>query len=374
MRVLLFQLDGKLPNLALMRIAAHHRALGDDVELRRTGRPDLTLFDLTRMPHKVYASTIFEWSRFIVDRLLEFFPTAIVGGSGVDGHGEGRGGLPPYRPDMVRKLEFYGIGRAKDYSDYPHWRQSVGFTQRGCRLNCIFCTVRPREGPVNKDEEIYDLWRGEPWPRELILLDNDFFGQADWREHIQKFRDGQFKVDFNQGINARFLTDEAAEAVASIDYRACTKEKKTGLYRMGAKRIYTAWDSRKDEKTLIDGIKRLIKYGIKPDNIMVYMLIGFDHATKQGVPFVTDDDFYRQQRLRDLGCRPYPMPFMRTSETTGFQRWVIGAYDKQQDKNYVPWHVLKSANYQPGKLGDWRNNESEKTEWLKGQPCSPTTK
>jgi hypothetical protein len=37
MRVLLLQLDGKLPNIALMRVAAHHRAQGDDVELRRAG-------------------------------------------------------------------------------------------------------------------------------------------------------------------------------------------------------------------------------------------------------------------------------------------------------------------------------------------------
>ena len=37
MKVLLFQLDGKIPNLALMRIAAHHRALGDEVALRIVG-------------------------------------------------------------------------------------------------------------------------------------------------------------------------------------------------------------------------------------------------------------------------------------------------------------------------------------------------
>ena len=32
MKALLFQLDGKLPNIALMRIAAHHRALGHEVD------------------------------------------------------------------------------------------------------------------------------------------------------------------------------------------------------------------------------------------------------------------------------------------------------------------------------------------------------
>ena len=42
--VLLWHLDGRLPNLALMRIAAHHRALGDTVELRR-GSPSRLLWD-----------------------------------------------------------------------------------------------------------------------------------------------------------------------------------------------------------------------------------------------------------------------------------------------------------------------------------------
>lgn len=34
MNVLLFQLDDSLPNLALMRLAAHHKLSGDTVVLR----------------------------------------------------------------------------------------------------------------------------------------------------------------------------------------------------------------------------------------------------------------------------------------------------------------------------------------------------
>ena len=37
-KVLMFHLDGKLPNIALIRIAAHHRTAGDEVEIRRTGQ------------------------------------------------------------------------------------------------------------------------------------------------------------------------------------------------------------------------------------------------------------------------------------------------------------------------------------------------
>lgn len=41
MRVLLWHLDGKLPNLALMRLAAHHRERGDTVELRRVSNGEI---------------------------------------------------------------------------------------------------------------------------------------------------------------------------------------------------------------------------------------------------------------------------------------------------------------------------------------------
>ena len=39
MKVLLVQLDGKMPNVALMRLAAHHRGRGDPVALRKAANP-----------------------------------------------------------------------------------------------------------------------------------------------------------------------------------------------------------------------------------------------------------------------------------------------------------------------------------------------
>ena len=64
MRVLLLHLDGKLPNLALMRLAAHHRDRGDDVELARADNdsaleaalePDLFPYD-KRIPWDAWAA------------------------------------------------------------------------------------------------------------------------------------------------------------------------------------------------------------------------------------------------------------------------------------------------------------------------------
>src|SRR5215472_5119642 len=277
---LVFQLDGKIPNIALMRLVAHLRAQGEEIEFRWTGNPLKELWD---KPTRVYASAIFEKSRPVVAQLKGEFPEAIVGGTGVS---------------VDSSLEAIGIETLKqDYSIYPKWTQSIGFTQRGCRLKCPFCVVPRKEGRIRTEQTIWDIWRGDPWPRELILLDNDFFGQAEWRERIAEIRTGYFKVSFNQGINARFLTDESAEALASVDYRDDS---------MKYKRIYTAWDNRQDEERLFKGLNRLLKYGVSPSHIMVYMLIGYWPGE------TLQDRLYRQARLRAYGVDPYPMPFVRT--------------------------------------------------------------
>lgn len=316
MKVLLFQLDGKVPNIALMRIAAHHRELGDAVELRwgRNVDPSPDLFD---RPDKVYASLIFERTKPVAERLLRSHPAAIVGGTGWD---------------VASSLEAVGIStREQDYSIYPDWRQSIGFTQRGCRLSCGFCVVPKKEGKVRFDRTVGEIWRGEPWPRQLILLDNDFFGQEGWRERIREIRDGGFKVSFNQGINARFLTDETAQAIAGVDYRDD---------RMDEKRIYTAWDNRKDEDRLFEGLRALVRHGVKPDDIMVYILLGYWSWSDLA------DWEHRRARLREFGALPYPMPYERTPRAIGFQRWCIGGYDKR-----IPWADWEKAGYRPERLG-----------------------
>jgi hypothetical protein len=317
MNVLLLQLDGKIPNLALMRLAAHHRYRNDTIELRTIPRLERAESLLWDQPfHRVYASTIFERTRPVAERVKEIYPSAIIGGTGWN---------------LTTTLEEYGVlTTAQDYSIYPSWRQSIGFSQRGCRLKCAFCVVPRKEGAVRTESTIHDIWRGDPWPKEIILLDNDFFGQVPWEARIKELRDGRFKVSFNQGINARFLTDDTAAAIASVDYRDDS---------MKVKRIYTAWDNRKDEHRLFRGLRMLTKHGVKPDHIMVYMLCGY-------WPGETEEDRnYRRQRLREFGCRPYPMPFQRTHDLIGFQRWVIGAYDKT-----VSWDEWKHSGYDPRKL------------------------
>lgn len=298
-----------------MRVAAHHRSLGDEIELRWTHNSDPQLWDAGT--ETVYASTIFERTRPHAEHLLTQWPDAHVGGTGWD---------------VASSLEEVGIETLdQDYSLYPKWRQSIGFTQRGCRLRCKFCVVPRKEGAIRFEKTIAQIWRGDPWPRELLLLDNDFFGQEAWRDRIAEIHEGHFAVSFCQGINARFLTEDAAQAIGSIDYRDD---------QMRVKRMYTAWDNLKDEHRLFDGLQRLVKHGVRAAHIMVYMLIGYWPGETM------EENLYRARKLREFGAFPYPMPFVRTRELVGFQRWIIGAYDKR-----VPWEDWKRGGYRPERLG-----------------------
>lgn len=324
MRVLLMQLDGAMPNIALMRIAAHHKVAGDSVTFRRTFGRSHVQRHIGDDFQAVYASAIFQRTAPVIAAVKREWPLAELGGTGAN----------------LRPLEQIGITSLdQDYSIYPGYENSIGFTQRGCRLKCEFCVVPQKEGKVRTERTIGEIWRGDPWPRRLILLDNDFFGQSSWRQHIADIRDGNFKVSFNQGINARCLTDEAAEAIASVKYYDDD---------FTTRRIYTAWDNRGDEERLFKGLRALVRYGVKPDQIMVYMLVGYWPGETAA------DREYRRMRLREFGCRPYPMPYVRNSELIGFQRWVIGSYDKPGIRNHVPWDEWFKANCRPENVRERR--------------------
>lgn len=294
MRVRLTQIDGALPNLAIMRLASWHRTRGDDVTVTRRVEPDL--FD--QGYDRVYGSVIFDFSRDRLDRFRKAWPGAIVGGTGAGEH----------------QLDFsvesiIGDYPYVDYSGYPDFEPSIGFTQRGCRLRCKFCSVPRKEGKPRFAGTIADIWRGEGHPKKLSLLDNDFFGLPEWPKRIREIIDGGFRVCMSQGINVRLINDEAAAALASIEYRNT---------RFTERRLYTAWDNLKDEAVFFRGVDRLERAGIKAKHIMAYMLIGYDPAE------TWERIWHRFNRMVERGIEPYPMVYDRTrKDLRKFQRWVI---------------------------------------------------
>jgi hypothetical protein len=304
-------------NIALARAAHHYRAQGHTFTLRRAGNAravephlDDPKWDL------VIASTIFERTRPLAERVRTIYPGAVIGGTG-------------WRVES----SLTELGIEDGPLDYSDWKQtySIGYAMRGCRLKCKFCVVPRKEGKARTASTIAEIWRGDPWPRHVMLLDNDVFGSPKWPDVIGALIAGRFRVCYCQGINARFLNDETAAAIASTDYRD---------RNFRERRMITAWDGRNDEERLFRGLELLVKHGIKPDNIEVYMLVGHEPGETHA------DRDYRRARLREFGCRPYPMPFSRDDhEVCWFQGWVIGAYDKS-----ISWEDWKRAKGNPRRL------------------------
>ena len=297
----LTQIDGKLPNLALMRLSSWHKSRGDNVVFSRRVTRDMFEPEY----QTVYGSTIFTFSADRTARFRHNFPGAIVGGTGTT--------------DSPQVEAFVNTNRIDyDYSIYPDFEFSIGFLHRGCRLKCKFCVVPTKEGKPWNEMTVAELWRGDPYPRKLHLLDNDFFSLPTWQTHVRDIQDGGFKVCFNQGINIRLITDEAAEAIASIEYRDD---------QFQSRRIYTAWDNLKDEKIFFRGIDRLENAGVPPKNVMVYMLIGYDQREDW------DRILHRFDRMVERGVMPYPMVYNNERrDLKAFQRWAVtGLY------RAVPW-------------------------------------
>ena len=300
-RVLLYHLDGLLPNVALMRIAAHYRALGDSVELRVI--PQRMQQWIQALEPKagddprtdlVYASAVFKGSVQRIEYMRTIWQNLTVGGTGVD---------------IRLTLEDVGITTTvKDYSIYPEYRWSIGWTQQGCRRNCPFCVVPIKEGLPKRIGSLRDIWRGDPFPRGILLLDNDFFSNDAWSDILREAVVDNFAVSFTQGINLRTLTPEQACAMALVNYRDLD---------MIQPYLYGAWDNTKDERLVFRGIKNLVDAGVNVKNICVYMLIGF-HDGEQ-----VDDWEYRRSRIMAVGARAYPMVFDKSNRLANkFRQWA----------------------------------------------------
>lgn len=325
MNVRLVQLDGKHPNLALMKLAHWHRVNGDYVYVTRHIYPNL--FEPEPEYDRVYASAIFDFSTTAMFKFRQQWPQGILGGTGTENS-------LTIEQLIGQEYEHY------DYSGYPNFTASIGFTQRGCRMAnsqiCqTFCVVPKKEGGPRPLNTIAQIWRGEPWPRKLLILDNDFFGNPYWRQRIREIQEGKFRVCFSQGINSRLLNEEAAEALASIQYRDT---------KFRERKLYTAWDNIGEERVFFNGVEKLNRAGIPPTQLMTYMLIGCDKDE------TWERIWYRFRKMVDCGIEPYPMVKDRSREDLlCFQRWVIrGLYRR------VAWPEYKRSTKTPESEQGWR--------------------
>ena len=264
MKIGLIDIDSKMPNIALMKISTYYKTKGESVEWWK-GLLFHKQYDL------VYASKVFRFSKMP----YELPGDVEIGGSGYD-----------LKKKLPREIEKCDI----DYTIYPDCDYSIQRFSVGCIRKCDFCIVNEKEGNLKSVKPMNLNLKGE----YIRVIDNNFFANRSWKDAIEYLNNLKQKVWF-EAIDARTLTEEQAKTINPL----CAPQK-----------VFMAWDNIKDK---INWSK--ITEWIKPYNIMVYVLIGYNSTHK--------DDLYRVEYLRGVGVNPFVMPFDKSVPyQKKFARWV----------------------------------------------------
>lgn len=179
----------KMPNLALMKIAAYHKQQGDTVDWYNP----LFINDYD----KVYYSKIFTFTK----QYPNYIYNIEKGGTGFDIHKK-----LPYEIDTLQP----------NYSIYPNIDYAVGFLTRGCIRKCKWCVVPEKEGYIKSYRTVEQIAR--PNSNKIIFLDNNVLASDFGLSEIEKLSKSDYYVDFNQGLDARLVTYELADLLVKIKW------------------------------------------------------------------------------------------------------------------------------------------------------------
>jgi hypothetical protein len=268
---------------------------------------------------KVYMSKVFS---FTPDYPYYIDADEIVkGGSGycielVDGkeiyHKENDKDLPEEVEHIYPDYELYGI----DYA--------IGFLTRGCPRGCGFCHVASKEGKCSyKVADLSEFWSGQ---KKIVLCDPNILACKDHMELLEQLAESGAKVNFNQGLDIRLVTDRNLEV----------------LKRIKLDSIHFAFD-RWQDKDLIEPKLRMFaeKTGFHRNKgkVMVYILTNF---RDDGISIEEDVDraVYRIQLCRELNFSPYPMIYDKEHADPIYrkiQRWC---------NNFIFWNCPTFEEYE----------------------------
>jgi hypothetical protein len=187
---------------------------------------------------KVYASCVFDWNKWKCDK---WEGIADIGGSGYS--------LDKNLPPRIEAMK-------------P--RMNWGFTTRGCIRKCPWCVVPQKEGKVREVGDIYDIWDGKA--KEICIMDNNILALPKTFFKIAKqLKKENLKVDFNQGLDHKLLTDKICQELFSLKYPS----------GMGGK-IRFAFDHISYKKTVLKALKMLKRNGMKDWRTRWYVYVGVD--------------------------------------------------------------------------------------------------
>lgn len=294
MRIGLHDGDGQtnFPNYALMKISAWHKSIGDTVEWWNPLLP----YD------RVYSSKVFTFT----PECLYLPENTIKGGTGYGDYHE----LPPKIDDMF-----------PDYSIYPACDYAIGFLTRGCIRKCPWCIVPKKEGKIRP----YKTWREikRPDSHDIVFMDNNVLACEHGLAQIEDMGGENVRVDFNQGLDARLITDDVAHILARLKW--------INYIRMSA-------DTDEMLDVVLTAIDRLGKYGVKPYKVFVYVLVqDIESAERRAIA------------LRDIGANPFAQPY---------RDFAANIEPPKEQRDFARWVNHKAIFKTVGRFKDYRHSNT----------------
>lgn len=273
----------RYPPLGLLKLSTFHKSRGDEVELVRFPEEPLM------KPNLIYVTSLFTFYWNKVHEAVRFykamFPRATLVLGGV---------YASLLPDhaMYSGADYINIGFNKQLDDLQPdyslsekwgWKASIVFSSRGCIRKCRFCAIPTLEGQISNRTTILDIIN--PQYKKIVVWDNNILAAPHWRNVLDELQELHCEVDFNQGFDARLITQEAADKIFKL---------KTQVVRL-------AFDNYKDSKFVNQAISLLSKAGLRKRKIMVYVLFNYTDTP--------DDFFMRTKQLLLNGVVVYPMRY-----------------------------------------------------------------
>lgn len=276
MRIGLIDVDShNFPNLPLMKISAWHKAQGDTVEWY-----DALFHSIGEPFDRVYMSKVFSFSQD-----YEHPVNALELRRGGSGYAISLAdGKEVYDKSIDKDLPYEIEHIYPDYELYGITDTAYGFLSRGCPRNCGFCHVAVKEGKRSyKVADLAEFWHGQ---KNIILCDPNILACPDHMDLLQQLADSKAKVEFNQGIDIRLVTDKNLEL----------------LRQVRLSKIHIAFDRYQDKDIIMPKIRDFVRetgYSRSKGGMMCYILVNYDTTIEQ--------DIERIQFCREMNISPYPM-------------------------------------------------------------------